>query len=312
MLARSKAIPRAQTVGLEPQRCGQHGKLLGNEGAKRPERGLGLEPGTHRPHLGDAPGELLGEQPNDDAKDVMDQTHPALDPAHRPRELDRIAAQRIARRSQARGLLGVGHYLFDLVELPRKPCGQTIGQQTEGGVALRAVPASDLRPARALARVGAVACQRTSPVRVVRTARKPCIAPRPGSNVLPAGEPRLVAKLQPAVARRGRSPARAFSFGSQRAPTLRRARRRAKRDRRAVPRGCKRPRPPADGSDPRAGGPQPPSGGTRSPDPCEELASNGYRPARRRGPTTSAIYTTAVAANLHRRRKVPGLLRHPG
>ena len=141
-----------------------------------------------------------------------------------------------------------------------------------------------------------MACQRTSPVRVVRTTRKPCIAPRPGSNVLPAGEPRLVAKLQPAVARRGCSPARAFSFCSQRAPTLRRARLSAKRDGRAVPRGCKRPRPPPDGSDPRAGGPQPPSGGTLSSGPCEELASNGYRPARRRGPTTSAIYTTAVAA----------------
>ena len=168
MLARSKAIRRAKTVGLEPQRCGQHGELLGDQGAKRPERGLGLKPGTHRPHLGDAPEELVGEQPDDDAQNVMDQTHPALDPAHRPRELDRIAAQRIARRGQAQGLLGVGHHLFDLVQLPRKPCGQTLRQQTEGGVALRAVPASDPCPARALARVGAVACQRTAPVRVVR------------------------------------------------------------------------------------------------------------------------------------------------
>ena len=32
------------------------------------------------------------------------------------------------------------------------------------------------------------------------------MAPRPGSKVLLAGEPRLVAKLQPAVARRGPSP----------------------------------------------------------------------------------------------------------
>ena len=228
MLARSKSIPRAETVGLEPQRCGQHRELLGDQGTKRPERGLGLKPSTHRPHLGDAPGEVLGEQPDDDAKDVMDQTYPAFHPAHRPRELDRIAAQRIARRGQARGLLGVGHHLFDLVELPRKPCGQTLRQKAEGGVALRAVPASDPRPARDLARVGAVACQRTPPMRVVRAALEPCIAPRPGSNVSLAGEPRLVAKLQPAVARRGCSPVRAFSFGSQRAPTLRRARSGAK------------------------------------------------------------------------------------
>ena len=56
----------------------------------------------------------------------MDQTHPAFGPAHRPRKLDRIAAKRIARRGQARGLLGVGHHLFDLVEFARKPCGQTV------------------------------------------------------------------------------------------------------------------------------------------------------------------------------------------
>ena len=61
VLARSKAIPRAETVRLEPQRGGQHGELLGDEGTKRPERGLGVEPGAHRPHLGDAPGELLRE-----------------------------------------------------------------------------------------------------------------------------------------------------------------------------------------------------------------------------------------------------------
>ena len=48
-------------MGLEPQRCGQHGELLGDEGAQCSERGLGVEPCTHRPHLGDAPGELLGD-----------------------------------------------------------------------------------------------------------------------------------------------------------------------------------------------------------------------------------------------------------
>ena len=116
------------------------------------------EPGTHRPHLGDAPGEPLGEQPHDDAKDVMDQTHPALHPAHRTRELDRIAAQRIARHGQARGPLGVDHHRFELVEGAGQPRRQTIGQQAERGVALRAVPASDLRPARTLARVGARPC----------------------------------------------------------------------------------------------------------------------------------------------------------
>ena len=70
-------------------------------------------------------------------------------------------------------------------------------------------------PARGLARVGAVACQRTSAVRVIRAALETCIAPRLGPNVSLAGEPRLVPKLQPAVARRGRPPARANSFPSK-------------------------------------------------------------------------------------------------
>ena len=125
----------------------------------------------------------------------MDQPDPALDPAHRSRELDRIAAQRIARRAAARGLLGVRHHLFDLIEGAREPCGQAIGQQAEGGVALRAVPASDSCPARGLARVGAVAGERTSPVRMIRTPLEACIAPRLSPNVSLAGVPRWVSKL---------------------------------------------------------------------------------------------------------------------
>ena len=128
-------------------------------------------------------------------QDVMDEAHPALDPAHRARELDRIAAQLIGRGGQARGLLGVGHHRFEGVELARQPCGQTVRQQAEGGVAFATVPASDVRPARGLARIGAVACQRTVPVGVIRAALEPCIAPRLGPNVLLAGKPRLIAKL---------------------------------------------------------------------------------------------------------------------
>ena len=62
-------------------------------------------------------------------------------------------------------------------------------------MALWAIPAGHLRAGRGLARVGGVACQRTSPVRVIRAALKPCITPRLGPDVLLAGKPRLVAKL---------------------------------------------------------------------------------------------------------------------
>ena len=105
------------------------------------------------------------------------------------------AAQPIGRGGQARGLLGVDHHRFDGVEFTGQPCSQTVRQPAEGGVALGAVPASDACPARALARIGAVACERTSPVGVIRTPLEGCIAPRLGLNVLLAGKPRLVAKL---------------------------------------------------------------------------------------------------------------------
>ena len=65
----------------------------------------------------------------------------------------------------------------------------------QNGDGIGAVPASDACPARGLARVGAVAGQRTAPVQVIGAALNPCIAPRPGPNVCLAGKPRVVAKL---------------------------------------------------------------------------------------------------------------------
>ena len=187
VLGRLIAIRRAETVGLEPQRCGQCAEMRIGEGAQRSQRDVGVEPRAHRAHLGDAPGELFGQQPDDDTQDVMDETDPALDPAHRARELDRVAAKRIGHGGQALRLLGVGYHRLDLVELARKPRGQTVRQPAEGGVALTTVPASDLCPTRGLARVGAVACERTAAVGVIRTTLQPCSAPRLGLNVLLAG-----------------------------------------------------------------------------------------------------------------------------
>ena len=101
----------------------------------------------------------------------------------------RLAAQRIGRRAHTRSPLGMRHHRFERIEFTGQPCSQTVRQQAEGGVALGAVPASDLRPARGLARVGAVACQRTFAVRVIRAAIEPCIAPRLGPNPTSATQP---------------------------------------------------------------------------------------------------------------------------
>ena len=213
---------------VEPRRWGWNPNGAGSAGsclavsARSATSALSVsEPGAHRAHLGDASLELLGEQADDEDQDGMDQPHPALDPAYRAREPDRVAAQRIGRRAHTRSPLGMRHHRFERIEFTGQPCSQTVRQQAEGGVALGAVPASDLRPARGLARVGAVACQRTFAVRVIRAALKPCIAPRLGPNVSLAGEPRLIPKLQPAVARRGRPPARANSFSTEGVSRLR-------------------------------------------------------------------------------------------
>ena len=175
-------------------------------GARHPEPCRRLGEGAHRDHLSDASLELLGQQPDDEAQGVADQHHSAPDPTYRAREPDRVAAQRIGRRAVARGLLGMRHYRFDVIQGAREPGRQTIRQQAEGCVALGAVPASDLRPARGLARVGAVACQRTSAVRVIRAALETCIAPRLGPNVSLAGVPCLIPKLHRPWLARGSSP----------------------------------------------------------------------------------------------------------
>ena len=220
---------RLATVGVEPQRGGQHGQLRGAQCAYRDQGAVGSEPAAHCAHLGDASLELLGEQADDEDQDGMDQPHPALDPAYRAREPDRVAAQRIGRRAHTRGPFGMRHHRFERIEFTGQPRGQTVRQQAEGGVALGAVPASDLRPARGLARVGAVVCQRTFAVRVIGAAIEPCIAPRLGPNVFLAGEPRLVPQLQPTVARRGRFPARANSFFTEELSRLRHGYRDTKR-----------------------------------------------------------------------------------
>ena len=107
-------------------------------------------------------------------------TVPPPNPAHRAKESDRIGAQRIGRRALGRGL-GVQHHHCEGVEDARKPRGQTVGQQAEGGVALGRLSASDACSGQRRAHVGAVTCQRTSTVRMIRTPLKAYMVPHPGT-----------------------------------------------------------------------------------------------------------------------------------
>ena len=146
---------------------------------------------------------LSGDQADDPRQGVIDQPHPAPDPAHGAGKLDRVAAQLVRRRGQAGRALGNGHHRFQRIQRARQPGRQTVGQQAEGRVGLRAVPASDPHTPRRLALIRAVPCQRAAAARMVRAPLKPCIAPCPGGNVLLAGKPRLIAKLHRPWARRG-------------------------------------------------------------------------------------------------------------
>ena len=77
--------PQGGEGGWNPNGAGSTGSYCATRWAQCSERDTGLDARAHRAHLGDAPDERFGEEPDDDAQDVMDETDPALDPAHRLR-----------------------------------------------------------------------------------------------------------------------------------------------------------------------------------------------------------------------------------
>ncbi len=87
------------------------------------------------------------QQADDESEHVLHQAHAAAHPAHGAGQLDGVAANLIGRLHHARRLLGVRNDLFKHLEGARQPRRQAVRQQAEGGVALRAVPAGDLRAA---------------------------------------------------------------------------------------------------------------------------------------------------------------------
>ena len=90
-------------------------------------------------------------------------------PAHRPGQLDGVAAHPIGDRHKTVCLFGFDHDLLKLGEGARQPRCQAVGQQAEGGVRFPAVPARYLRARRCLASVGAVPRERAFATRVIRT-----------------------------------------------------------------------------------------------------------------------------------------------
>ena len=124
----------------------------------------------------------------------MDRCDPTARPAQRPRQLD-IQAQRIGGTLQGAGLFHLIDDRFDLVQCAREPRGKTIGEQTEGPMTFRAIPAGNACTGRRDPLIGAVTGKRAATMRMQRTARQGCIPPGLSANVFLAGEPRFKSKL---------------------------------------------------------------------------------------------------------------------
>ena len=226
------------SVGLEAPRSRQRPQLRRHQAAQLHQRAVALETRAHRAHGGGATRQPIGDQADDAGKNVVDQAYPAAHPAQCAGQLDGVivrgVAQFVCRRLQAPRPLGRDDNRLQIVQRARQPRRQAVRQKADRCMALWAIPASNLRPARGLPRVGAVARQRTSAVRVVRAALKPCVALRLGPNVFLAGKPRLITKLHRPWRGGSSEPARA-SFSFLVSPRLRTPRDDAKLPGRPIP-----------------------------------------------------------------------------
>ena len=95
------AIRCAETMGMEAQGRRQHPQLRSGQAAQLGQRVLAVEALAHRADLGDAGREPVGDQADDPRQGVIDQPHPAPDPAHGAGKLDRVAARLAARSATA-------------------------------------------------------------------------------------------------------------------------------------------------------------------------------------------------------------------
>lgn len=213
------ATAHTQPMGLETQRGRQRPKSIGDQIAQSHQRPVARQALAHRAHGGGATRQTAGDQADDPDKNIVDQADPAAHPAQRAGKLYRVRAQRVRCRLQAARFLGRDDNQFQIGQRPRKTRRQTVRQKAERRMALRAIPAGDTHTRRRLALIAPVTGQGTAAPRMVRAPFKPCGAPRPGADILLAGEPCLVAKLQSDHGPEGLDPARA-SFLFVLEPTL--------------------------------------------------------------------------------------------
>ena len=109
-----------------------------------------------RPEPWLAAGKTLGHQPLERIQRGMDGLNAPAHPAQHTRQLD-LQAQIRTRRLQAPGLLDVTDQRLHFGQGARQARSQTVRQQTEGAMALRAIPAGDNGSGRGETLIAAVA-----------------------------------------------------------------------------------------------------------------------------------------------------------
>ena len=158
-------MTRLASVQTESERRRQRRQPRGGQRAQRYQRRFAVEPLAAGGQLGPAAGQMLRQQADHRPQRLPDQAHAAAQPAHGAGQGDVVAAHLVGGLHQTRRLLGVHDHRFQFPERPGQPRRQAVGQQAEGGVALRAVPAGDQHAGRPLAQVGAVRANEQLPGR---------------------------------------------------------------------------------------------------------------------------------------------------
>ena len=180
----------------ESDRGGQRLEVADAEQTERGQRapGSGAPPERADPDRG--PGELVGEQTDDNREQGPDPCVAALDP---PPGGPRVAAAGGTHPLLRRREPGFGfrrrRALFDRVQRARDPRRHELRQHAER---LRRVPAvmpGDPHPVRILAPAGAVAAEPAAAAGMSRAALKLCAAPRLCANILLGGKVCLVDEL---------------------------------------------------------------------------------------------------------------------
>ena len=101
MLQTSIATHCIDVLEAKPKRRGQQRQFWRNQTTQIHECSIGCQACAHRAHIRNAGLKPFGQRVCDDAQDMVDEAHPAPNPANGAGQVDSVAAQRIRCGRQA-------------------------------------------------------------------------------------------------------------------------------------------------------------------------------------------------------------------